>query len=92
MVEATRRRLNHAIAPIASPGDRARRDAGVKGNESALMFDGECQQIYISDLFGADDLAPVGNARMQQADFIGPELMRVGGCRLPEPLGDESHR
>ena len=73
---------NHIEGLIVGSGNHAGRDAGVEGNEPALLFDGQRQQIDIGDLFGANNLMPVSNARLQKTDFIGPELMMVGGRRL----------
>ena len=83
---------NYAEGLIVGSGNHAWRDASVEGNEPALLFDSQRQQIDIGDLSGADNLAPIGNARLQKADFIGPELVMAGGRRLMEPLGYEGGR
>ena len=83
---------NHIEGLIVGSGNHAGRDAGVEGNEPALLFDGQRQQIDIGDLFGANNLMPVSNARLQKTDFIGPELMMVGGRRLIDPLSNEGRR
>ena len=83
---------NYVEGLLVGSGNHAGRDAGVEGNKPALLFDGQRQQIDIGDLFGANNLTPVSNARLQKTDLIGPELMILGGHRLREPLGNEGRR
>ena len=83
---------NRAEGLLVGSGNHAWRDAGIECNEPALLFDGQRQQIDIGDLFGADNLTPFSNARLQKGDLIGPELMIVGGRGLTEPLGNEGRR
>ena len=83
---------NYVEGLIVGAGNHAGRDAGVEGNEPALLLHGQRQQINIRDLFGSNNLTPISNARLQKTDLIGPELMMVGGRRLIEPLGNEGRR
>ena len=55
--------------------DGVQRHYAVQGYKSALMFDGQGQQIQISELPVAVDFAVVRHRCVEQAHVIRPELL-----------------
>ena len=57
--------------------DCGERNAGIKSNEPSFMLNRESKQVYVRQLPRSMNSGRIHDTRIQQTDFIRPELMDI---------------